>query len=104
MNVKSIRIPNDMEKAIQYVAQSEKIEKSQTIRKLARLGFEYYVAKAYERGKLTLRELAELLNVTLSEAIDLLQELGIKGNIRSRDVLDSIKQKVFEVSKVSHQK
>lgn len=91
MNVKSIRIPNDMEKAIRYVAQSEKIEKSQSIRKLARLGFEFYVAKSYERGRLTLREAAELLNLSLSETIDLLQEFGVKGNIRSKDILDSLK-------------
>lgn len=91
MNVKSIRISNDMEKAIRYVAQSEKIEKSQSIRKLARLGFEFYVAKSYERGRLTLRETAELLNLNLSETIDLLQEFGVRGNIRSKDILDSLK-------------
>lgn len=91
MNVKSVRISNDMEKAIRYVAQSEKIEKSQSIRKLARLGFEFYVAKSYERGRLTLRETAELLNLNLSETIDLLQEFGVKGNIRSKDILDSLK-------------
>jgi predicted HTH domain antitoxin len=91
MNVKSIRISNDMEKAIRYVAKSEKIEKSQSIRKLARLGFEFYVSKSYERGRLTLREAAELLSLNLSETIDLLQEFGVKGNIRSKDILDSLK-------------
>ena len=29
MTVKSLRIPEDMEKAIEYVAKSEKIDKSQ---------------------------------------------------------------------------
>lgn len=91
MNVKSIRIPNDLDKAIKYVAQSEKIEKTQSIRKLTRLGFEFYVAKSYERGKLTLRETAGLLNLSLSESIDLLQEFGVKGNVRSNDVLESLK-------------
>ena len=91
MKVKSVRIPEDIDKAIDYVARSEKLEKTQSIRKLTRLGFEVYVAKSYERGKLTLREAAILLNLTLSETIDLLSEMGIKGNIRAKDVMGSLK-------------
>jgi hypothetical protein len=52
MIVKSLRIPEDIEKAIEYVARSEKIEKSQSLRKLTRIGFECYVARSYEQGKL----------------------------------------------------
>ena len=55
------------------------------------MGFELYVAKSYERGKISLREAARLLNLNLSETIDLLMETGIKGNIRAKDVLDSLK-------------
>ncbi len=55
------------------------------------MGFEFYVAKSYERGKLTLRETANLLNLTLMETIDLLSEMGVKGNIRAKDVLESLK-------------
>ena len=91
MKVKSIRIPEDIEQAIEYVARSEKLEKTQSIRKLTRLGFEFYAAKSYERGKLTLREAAELLNLTLSETIDLLSEMGVKGNIRAKDIMESLK-------------
>lgn len=91
MKVKSLRIPDDIDRAIEYVAQSEKLEKTQSLRKLTRMGFEYYVAKSYERSKLTLREAAELLNLTLSETIDLLTEMGVKGNIRAKDVMESLK-------------
>jgi len=91
MKVKSIRIPEDIDQAIEYVARSEKLEKTQSIRKLTRLGFEFYAAKSYERGKLTLREAAELLNLTLSETIDLLSEMGVKGNIRAKDIMESLK-------------
>jgi hypothetical protein len=55
------------------------------------LGFEFYVAKSYETGKLTRREVSELLGLTLSETIDLLAEMGVKGNIRAKDVMDSFK-------------
>ncbi len=91
MKVKSLRIPEDIDKAIEYVAKLEKLEKTQSLRKLARMGFEFYVAKSYEGGKLTLREVAELLNLTLSETIDILSEMGIKGNIKARDVMVSLK-------------
>lgn len=92
MKVKSIRIPDDIDKSIEYVARLEKLEKTQSLRKLTRLGFEYYAVKSYERGKLSLREVAELLNLTLSETIDLLTEMGVKGNIRAKDVMESLKE------------
>ncbi len=91
MNVKSLRIPEDIEKAIEYVARSEKIEKSQSLRKLTRIGFECYVARSYEQGKLTLREAARLLKLPLSETLDLLSEMGVKGNIRSSEVLERLR-------------
>ena len=91
MKVKSIRIPEEIDKAIEYVAQSEKLEKTSSLRKLTRMGFEVYVAKSYERGKLTLREAADLLNLTLMETIDLLGEMGIRGNIRAKDVMEALK-------------
>jgi hypothetical protein len=90
MKIRSIRIPEDIEKALAFVARSEKLEETQSLRKLTRLGFEFYAAKSYEKGRLTLRELSELLNLTLSETIELLNEIGVKGNIRARDVLESL--------------
>ncbi len=91
MNVKSLRIPEDIEQAIEYVAKSEKIEKSQSLRKLTRVGFECYVARSYEQGKLTLREASSLLKLSHSETLDILSEMGVKGNIRSSEVLESFK-------------
>ena len=91
MKVKSIRIPEEIDRAIEYVARSEKLEKNTSLRKLTRLGFEVYVAKSYEREKLTLREAAGLLNLTLMETIDLLGEMGTRGNITAKDVMDGLK-------------
>jgi len=91
MKVKSMRIPDDIDQAIDYVSQIEKIEKTQSLRKLARLGFEYYVAKEYREGRSSLREVANLLDLPLSNAIDVLNEIGVSGNIRARDVLSSLK-------------
>lgn len=90
MKVRSLRIPQDIEQAIEYVSEVEKTEKTQSLRKLARLGFEYYVAKAYGDGRVTLRDASVLLKLTLSETIDVFFELGVKGNIRASDVLESL--------------
>ncbi|MCF8084404.1 MAG: UPF0175 family protein [Deltaproteobacteria bacterium] len=90
MKVKSMRIPEDIDKAIGYVARVEKIENTHSLRKLARMGFESYVAREYKTGKITLREAAELLNLTLSETTDLLSDVGVKGNIHAADVMKSI--------------
>jgi predicted HTH domain antitoxin len=91
MKVRSVRLPDDIDRAIEYVSQNEKLEKTQSLRKLARIGFEAYVAKSYEKGKLTLRQASDLLGLSLSETIDLLQEMGVKGNIRMQDVMESLK-------------
>ena len=90
MKVKSMRIPDDIDQAINYVSQLEKIEKTQSLRKLTRIGFEYYVAKNYKEGKITLRDASDLLKLSLSEAMDLLAEMGVKGNIRAADVYASL--------------
>jgi len=91
MKVKSLRIPDEIDQAIDYVARSEKLEKTSSLRKLTRMGFDVYVAKSYERGKLTLREAANLLHLNLMETIDLLSEMGVKGNIKAKDVMESLK-------------
>ena len=90
MKVRSMRIPEDIDQAIEYVSKVEKLEKAQALRKLARVGFESYIAKEYKEGKITLREASSLLNLTLSETIDLLGEMGVSGNIHTKDVLASL--------------
>jgi predicted HTH domain antitoxin len=91
MKVRSVRIPEEIDKAIDYVARSEKLEKTSSLRKLTRMGFELYVAKSYERGKLTFREAADLLQMNLLQTIELLSEMGVKGNIKTKDVMEGLK-------------
>ena len=51
MSVRSIRISEDIETAIRYVAEREHAEQAQSLRKLARMGFEAYVAASTGRGR-----------------------------------------------------
>ena len=87
MKVRSMRVPEDIDRAIRYVSNAEKIENTHSLRKLARLGFELYVAQNYQKGHINLREASELLTLTVSETLELLSRMGVTGNIRSSDVL-----------------
>ncbi len=87
MSVRSIRISEDIEAAIRYVAEREHAEQAQSLRKLARMGFEAYVAGQYRAGEISLRQAADLLGVSLWEALDRLAALGATGNASAESVL-----------------
>ncbi len=90
MNVKTFRMTKEIADAMNYVSRTEKIEKSQSLRKLAGLGFESYVAQLYKDGRVSLRESAKLLKRTLSETLLLMMDHGVSGNITATEVFDSI--------------
>jgi len=90
MGVRSIRIPEEMEIIVEYVAKKEKIEKSQCLRKLTRMGFENYVARSYEKGEITLRKASNLLGENMWEAIEIMKNLGVKGNVGAKEILSSL--------------
>ena len=87
MSVRSVRISEDLETAIRYVAERDQAEQAQSLRKLARLGFEAYVAGQYRAGEVSLRQAASLLGFTLREALDRLEALGATGNATAESVL-----------------
>ena len=90
MKKKSIRIPEEMAKAIGLVEKEEKIEESTAMRKLIRMGFETYVGNLYKEGKITLRKASQLLRRNQIEVMNLFLDAGIKGNLDASDVLTSL--------------
>ena len=54
MSVRSIRITEEIETAVRYVADREHAAQAQSLRKLARMGFEAYVAGQYRAGEVSL--------------------------------------------------
>ncbi|HJZ11902.1 MAG TPA: hypothetical protein VJ521_07120 [Acidobacteriota bacterium] len=90
MKTKTIRIPEDLAKAIAIVEKEERIEESTAMRKLLRIGFESYLAKLYKEGKITLRKASRLLRLNQIEVINLFLDAGIKGNLEASDVLVSL--------------
>ena len=87
MSVRSIRITEDIEAAIRYVAEREHAEQAQSLRKLTRMGFEAYIAKQFQASEVSLREAAGLLGVTPWDALDRLAALGAAGNATAEAVL-----------------
>jgi len=92
MQVKSIRIPDELLSAIELVETREHLEESTAIRKLIRTGLETYLARLYRRGDITLREAADRLGLDLITTIELFMDYGIKGNLDAADVLAAVER------------
>jgi len=81
--VKTIRLPEDLARAIVHRARLENVDESTAIRQLITIGVKEYAVKLYREGKMSLTEAANLANVTVREMIDLLLDRGVRGNIRT---------------------
>jgi len=65
----------------------EKIDEPTTLRKFLRLGAEKYVADSYARGEVTLREAANILDVTTRYALELFWDMGLTGNVGAGETI-----------------
>jgi hypothetical protein len=92
MGVISLRLKDrDMDR-LEELSMSEHKDKSAIARELLEYGWDFLMLKNYKEGKLSLTGLAKKLDISISEAIDLLKELGIEAPIGFDDYL-----KGFEV-------
>jgi predicted transcriptional regulator len=87
MSVVSLRLKDAELKKLEELSRMEHKEKSAVARELINYGWEFLMLKQYREGKLSLGSLAEKLNVSVAEVIDLLAELGIEAPIRYEDYL-----------------
>ena len=92
MITKSIRMPNDLLDAITIVEKEEKIEETTAIRKLIKIGYETYISDLYRVGKLSLADIARYLDISQIEALELLLNRGVKGNLDTADVMRSLEK------------
>ena len=91
MITKSLRLSDSMVSAIREVGRAEQIEESAAMRKLLRMGYGLYLAEQYRAGRCSLRDVADRLDLSLSETLDTLQRLGITGNTGADDTLASFR-------------
>lgn len=103
MGVSAIRLPREIEKAIEERTKEEKIDKSTAMKQFLIAGIrEYKKQKAvefYREGKVSLSKAAKIADVNIYEMIDLLIKAGIKSDYsleemkKEREVLEKIMKK-----------
>ena len=90
MRAKALRLPDNLMDAVKFAEKKEKLDEPTTIRKFLRLGAEKYVGDSYARGDVSLREAADVLDITVREALELFWDMGITGNIDADKTLKAI--------------
>jgi predicted HTH domain antitoxin len=92
MGVISLRLKERDLERLDELSKAMHKDKSAMARELLEYGWNFLMVKYYKEGKLSLAGLAKKLDVSISEAIDLLKERGIEAPIGFDDYL-----KGFEV-------
>lgn len=87
MSVISLRLKEREIKRINELSKTGHKDKSTVARELIDYGWEFLMIKLYKEGKLSLSVLAEKLELSVSEAIDLLSEFGIESPLDYDDYL-----------------
>lgn len=90
MKAKALRLPDNLLHAVKFAEKREKIDEPTTLRKFLRLGAEKYIADSYARGEISIREAAEVLDITARETLELLWDMVITGNVGADETLKSI--------------
>ena len=94
MGVISMRLKDRDLERLEELSKIGHKDKSTMARELLEYGWEFLMLRYYREGKLSLEGLARKLDISISEAIDHLAELGIESPIEFEDYL-----KGFEVFK-----
>ena len=81
MRAKALRLPDNLLHAVKFAEKKEKLDEPTALRKFLRIGAEKYVADSYERGEVSLREAAGVLDMSTRDTIELFWDLGITGNV-----------------------
>jgi predicted transcriptional regulator len=92
MGVISVRLKDRDLERLDELSKALHKDKSTMARELLEYGWDFLMLEYYKQGKLSLSGLAKKLDVSISEAIDLLKERGIEAPIGFDDYL-----KGFEV-------
>jgi predicted HTH domain antitoxin len=92
MGVISLRLKDRDLERLDELSKALHKDKSTMARELLEYGWDFLMLKYYKEGKLSLAGLAKKLDVSISEALDLLKDRGIEAPIGFDDYL-----KGFEV-------
>jgi hypothetical protein len=87
MGVISLRLKDRDLERLDELSRLEHKDRSTTARELLEYGWEFLMLRYYKEGKLSLEGLAKKLNMSISDPIDMLAELGIEAPIEFDDYL-----------------
>ena len=87
MSVMSLRLNKEEVERISKLSVQKKEAKSEIVRKLLNEGWVFYWLKLYSAGKVSVGKMAEELNLSINEVLDLFSEFGIESPIRYDDYL-----------------
>ena len=97
MGVISLRLKDRDLERLDELSKALHKDKSTMARELLEYGWDFLMLEYYKEGKLSLSGLAKKLDLSISEAIDLLKERGIEAPIafddylKGFDVFDQVK-------------
>ncbi len=90
MSVISLRLKERESRKLQELSIEEQKDKSTVARELIQEGWNFLMIRQYRQGKLSLGMLAQRLDLSLSETIDVLSDLGIQAPIEYEDYLKGL--------------
>ena len=86
-DVMSVRLGKDILRRVKELAKRDQKEMSSVARELMDYGWSYLMIREYREGKVSLGTFADKLGIALSEAIDLLKDLGVRSPMEYDDYL-----------------
>ena len=90
MAVISLRLKDKELKRLNELSEMVHKDKSTVARELLEYGWEFLMIKLYREGKLSLSSLASKLEMSVSEAVDLLAGFGVESPIEYDDYLQGL--------------
>ena len=87
MGVISLRLKDRDLERLDELSKAAHKDKSTMARELLEYGWDFLMFKYYKEGRLSLAGLAKKLDVSISEALDLLKERGIEAPLGFDDYL-----------------
>jgi predicted HTH domain antitoxin len=85
MSVISLRLKETGSRKLNELSIEDQKDKSTVARELIRESWNFLIIRQYRQGKLSLGTLAQKLDLSLSETIDVLSDLGIQAPIEYED-------------------
>ncbi len=90
MPVMSVRLSDHEFSLLRTLASTERQERSSVVRELLMDGFKYKMLLGYREGKVSLSKLSKTLDLTVSEALELLAEFGLEAPISYDEYLQGL--------------